>query len=119
MFSDVGIAWGQVMLASSSKGAFGVLQVTHSALRILWLHSPQPGEAGRAAVRVCGMAPSSWTRPALAGMLLLMQDGSLQHWVISEPQGLRQPDLLFSSSALEVSRRPRAHAHALSLVPAL
>ena len=112
MFTDVGIAWGQVLLASSLTGAFGILQVTHTVLRILWLHSPQPGQPDRSAVRVCGVAPSTWTRPALAGMLVLLQDGSLQHWAISEQQGLRQPELLLSSSPLEVSRRSHAHAHA-------
>ena len=57
MFTDVGIAWGQVLLASSLTGAFGILQVTHSVLRILWLHSHQSGQPDRSAVRVCGVAP--------------------------------------------------------------
>ena len=57
-----------------------LLQVSNSRLRFMWLHSPLPGGAvDRSALRLCGMASSSWTRPALAGVMVLLEDGSLQH----------------------------------------
>jgi hypothetical protein len=58
----------------------GLLQVSNSRLRFMWLHSALPGGAvDRSALRLCGMASSSWTRPALAGVMVLLEDGSLQH----------------------------------------
>jgi hypothetical protein len=102
LFTDVGTGWGQLLVANSSTGVFGLVQVTIQAVRVLWLHSSLPGATDRAAVRACGMASSSWTRPALAGMMILLEDGSLQHWAIGEQHGLRQPDLLITSSSLEV-----------------
>jgi hypothetical protein len=58
----------------------GLLQASNSRLRFMWLHSPLPGGAvDRSALRLCGMASSSWTRPALAGVMVLLEDGSLQH----------------------------------------
>ena len=95
-FVDVGIGWGQVLLASSATGAYALLQVSSEIVRVLWLHTPPCGTS--VAIRVRGVAASSWTRPSLAGMMVLLEDGSLQHWAIREQQGLRQPDLLLSSS---------------------
>ena len=85
-----------MLLASSATGAYALLQVSSEIVRVLWLHTPPCGTS--VAIRVRGVAASSWTRPSLAGMMVLLEDGSLQHWAIREQQGLRQPDLLLSSS---------------------
>jgi len=95
-FVDVGYGWGQLVMGSSKTGALGFLQVSNASLRVLWIHTPLAALGDGSALRVCGMAASSWTRPALAGIMILLEDGSLQHWALSEHQALRQADVLMS-----------------------
>ena len=114
-FMDVGNGWGQLLLASSTAGALGLVQMGESAIRVSWLHTPLTASPERSSQRVCGLAASSWTRPAigLAGMMVLLEDGSLQHWAISEQHALlRQPDFLFSMSPAEDDDKPSKGSNA-------